>query len=151
MIQSLTQRITELEEVLDSKQKTIASLNKQMQNLRSEHDQLTMKHESFRDEASSRFSRYDANHKLTSDMFKRVESDFDEFRNFQSKTNDEIKRLTKVSSTCQKQISTLRPSKTYAEALSEKNNATPAMSDQNVQKKYGCMSKCPKTVIIQYY
>lgn len=51
MIQSLTQRVTELEEALDSKNKTIASLNKQVQDLRSEHDQLKINHESFRDEA----------------------------------------------------------------------------------------------------
>jgi uncharacterized coiled-coil protein SlyX len=107
MPQSLTQRVTELEEALDLKQKTIASLNKQMQNVQSAHDQLKMKHESFRNEASSWFPRYDENHKLTSDMFIRVESDFDEFRNSQSKTYDEIKRLTKVNSACQKQISTI--------------------------------------------
>lgn len=42
IIQSLTQRVTELEEALDSKNKTIASLRKQMQDLRSEHDQLKL-------------------------------------------------------------------------------------------------------------
>ena len=113
-----------------SGQHPIASLDKQMQNLRSEHDQLKMKHESFRDEASSRFSRYDANRKLTLDMFNCVKSDFDEFRNFQSKTNGEIKKLTKVSSTI---LSSIRPNKTYANALSKKNKATPATVDQNVQ------------------
>lgn len=96
IIQSLTQRVTELEEALDSKNKTIASLRKQMQDLRSEHDQLKLNHDSFKDEPTSRFSRYDANHKLTFDTFKRVESDFTEFQNVQSKTNDDIKRLAKV-------------------------------------------------------
>lgn len=55
-----------------------------------------IKYDSFKDEPTSRFSRYDANHKLTFDMFKRVESDFTEFQNVQSKTNDDIKRLAKV-------------------------------------------------------
>lgn len=55
IIQSLTQCVTELEEALDSKNKTIAFLRKQMQDLRSEHDQLKLNHESFKDEATSRF------------------------------------------------------------------------------------------------
>lgn len=105
-----------------------------MQDLRSEHDQLKLNHESFKDEATSRFSRYDGNHKLTSDMFKRVESDFMEFQNVQSKTNDDIKRLAKVSSTCQKQISSISPNKTYANAASEQTKASPPSPDQNVQK-----------------
>lgn len=106
-----------------------------MQDLRSEHDQLKLNHKSFKDEATSRFSRYDANHKLTSDMFKRVESDFTEFQNVQSKTNDDIKRLAKVSSTCQKQISTIQPNKTYANAASEQTKASPTSPDRNVPKK----------------
>lgn len=145
MIQSLTQRVTELEEALDSKNKTIASLNKQVQDLRSEHDQLKINHESFRDEATSRFSRYDANHKLTSDMFKRVESDFTEFRNVQSKTNDEIKRLARVSSTCQKQISAISPNKTYANAVSEQTKASPTSPDRNVKKNADECRNAPKT------
>lgn len=59
IIQSLTQRVTEIEEALDSKNKLIASLRKQMQDLRSEHDQLKLNHDSFKDEPTSRFSRYD--------------------------------------------------------------------------------------------
>lgn len=134
IIQSLTQRVTELEEALDSKNKTIASLKKQMQDIRSEHNQLKLNHYSFKDEATSRFSRYDANHKLTFDMFKRVESDFTEFQNVQSKTNDDIKRLAKVSSTCQKQILSISPNKTYTNAVSEQTKASPTSPDRNVQK-----------------
>lgn len=107
-----------------------------MQDLRSEHDQLKLNHESFKDEATSRFLRYDANHKLTSHMFKRVESDFTEFQSVKSKTNDDIKRLAKVSSTCQKQISSISPNKTYANAAPEQTKASPTTPDRNVQKKY---------------
>lgn len=70
-------------------------------------------------------------------MFKRVKSDFTEFRNVQSKTNDEIKRLARVSSTCQKQISAISPNKTYANAVSEQTKASPTSPDRNVKKKCG--------------
>lgn len=144
IIQSLTQRVTEIEEALDSKNKTFASLKKRMQNLQSEHDQLKLNHESFKDAATSRFSRYNANHKLTSDMFKRVESDFKEFQNVQSKTNDDIKRLAKVSSTCQEQISSIDPNKTYANAASEQTKASPTSPDQNVQNNTDECRNAPK-------
>lgn len=78
-------------------------------------------------------------------MFKRVESDFMEFQNVQSKTNDDIKRLAKVSSTCQKQISSISPNKTYANAASEQTKASPTSPDRNVQKNTDECRNAPKT------
>lgn len=100
-----------------------------MQDLRSEHDQLKLNHESFKDAATSRFSRYDANHKLTSNMFKRVKSDFMEFQNVQSKSNDDIKKASKsqfyMSDTNIIYIYIyISPNKTYANTASEQPSVT---------------------------
>jgi hypothetical protein len=73
-----------------------------MRSLRSEHDQLRSDYECLKAESESRFTKYDSFYKLTTDNIKRIESDFDDCRIHKNKTNDELKRLAKVSVSFQK-------------------------------------------------
>lgn len=65
----------------------------------------------------SRFTRYDSFQKLTTDNIKRVETEQMDFQVYKSKTNDELKRLSKVSIKNQKQMSALSPRKSHASTL----------------------------------
>lgn len=123
-MQSLMQRVTELEDTLGSKNKSIENLESNIRSLRSEHVQLRLDYECLKAEATSRFTKYDSFQKLTADNIKRVESDFDECRIHKNKTNDELKRLAKVSLNFQKQLSTLSPNKTYANIVDEQSKTS---------------------------
>lgn len=118
-IQTLMQRVTNLEEVVKSKEKTIDSLASHLKSLQSEHEQLYSEHERLKAESMSRFTKYDSFQKLTTDNIKRVETEQMDYKIYKSKINDELKRLSKVSINFQKQMSALSPRKSYASTLNK--------------------------------
>jgi chromosome segregation ATPase len=109
VLQTLLERISELE-------KSLSFYVKEMKSLRSDHNELKSKYDRMEAEATSRFSKYDSFNKLANDRLKQGESDLQEIQNQNHKTNEGIKRVSKVTQNIQKQIQsmTLNPVKSYA-------------------------------------
>jgi hypothetical protein len=78
----------------------------------------------------SKFSKYDAFQKLTSENFKRADTDRIEYELQKAKTNDELKRLSKVTANFQKQLSMFRSSKSYASTVNERKSESDCKSDE---------------------
>lgn len=97
MLQLLQQRLSELEENIQSKDKTIHILTADLKSLHLKHDQLSTEHERLKAEANCRFTKYDCFQKLAKEKFQKAETDTMEFESFKSKTNDELRRVNKVS------------------------------------------------------
>lgn len=118
-IQLLVQKVASLENLVNSKDKTIVSLTSDFNTLKSDFEQLQSDHDRLKGESMSRFTKYDAFQKLTSDNFKILDTEKMEYQMDKTKTNEELKRLSKVSTNFQKQISALSPSKTYASTIKD--------------------------------
>jgi hypothetical protein len=74
-VQSILQRVTELETSITTKDKIIDNMISKFQNLRSEHDKLQSLFEELKAEANSRFFKYDSFQKLHTNRMKQMESD----------------------------------------------------------------------------
>lgn len=131
-IQSLIERISNLESMVNSKDKTINSLTSDLQSLQSQFEQLQSDHERLHAESTAKFTKYDSFQKLSSDIFKRMETDHQDCQSYKSKTNDELKRLSKVSINFQKQLSSISPCKSYASTIS--NNSPVNSSSSEIEK-----------------
>lgn len=97
LLQILQQRLSELEENIQSKDKTIQFLTTDLKSLHSKHDHLSAEHERLKAEANCRFTKYDCFQKLAKEKFQKAETNMLELELFKSKTNDEIKRINKVT------------------------------------------------------
>lgn len=122
LLQILQQRLSELEENIQSKDKTIHFLTTDLKSLHSKHDQLSAEHERLKAEANCRFTKYDCFQKLAKEKFQKAETDMLELEFFKSKTNDEIKRINKVTKNFQNRVNALSPNKTYASAVVEQTS-----------------------------
>jgi hypothetical protein len=132
-VQSLQQRMNELEDTIKSKDKTISDLIPGLKTLQSQHEQLARNYEQLKAESTSKFTKYDSFQKLANTNFKRSEDDQIDFQNFKTKTTDDIKRLSKVTQNIQRHVNSQTPSKTYAKALSkpdEMNETKHSRSDE---------------------
>ena len=88
-VQSLLQRITNLENVVHSRESVIESLTSDLELLQSENKLLRSEHDRLKAESMSKFSKYDAFQKLTSENFKRADTDRIDYELQKVKTNDE--------------------------------------------------------------
>lgn len=119
LLQLLQQRLSELEENIQSKDKTIHILTADLKSLHLKHDQLSTEHERLKAEANCRFTKYDCFQKLAKEKFQKAETDTMEFESFKSKTNDELRRVNKVTQNFQNKVNALSPNKTYASTVVE--------------------------------
>lgn len=92
-IQSLVERMSNLENMVNSKDKIISSLTSDLQSLQLQFEHLQSDHERLHAESMAKFTKYDSFQKLSSDNFKRMETDHLDCQSYKSKTNDELKRL----------------------------------------------------------
>ena len=136
VVQSLVERVSDLENSLATSNKTIGSLNSKLQSLRSQCDKLQLDYDNLRAESSSKFSKYDSFYKLSTENFKSVQADIDNINSHQGKIDGELKRLNKVSQSFQSKISSLSPNKSYASAvIQHANNDSP--DNSNYSPPYG--------------
>lgn len=101
-IQLLVQKVASLENLVNSKDKTIVSLTSDLNTLKSDFEQLQSDHDRLKGESMSKFTKYDAFQKLTSDNFKILDTEKMEYQIDKTKTNEELKRLSKVSTNFQR-------------------------------------------------
>lgn len=101
-IQLLVQKIASLENLVNSKDKTINSLTSDFNTIRSDFEQLQSDHDRLKGESMSRFTKYDAFQKLTSDNFKILDTEKMVYQMVKTKTNEELKRLSKESTNLKK-------------------------------------------------
>jgi hypothetical protein len=92
VLQTLLERISELE-------KSLSFYIKEMKSLRSDHNALKSKYECMEAEATSRFSKYDSFIKLANDRLKQTDYEIQKISNQHRKAGDETKRLCKVTQT----------------------------------------------------
>lgn len=97
-VQSLVQRVTDLEDVLSSRNKIIDSLSSELKTLPMQYFQRKSDHECMKAETTSRSAKYDSFQKLRNENSKRGESDYINFEKYKTKTNDKLNRLSKVTS-----------------------------------------------------
>lgn len=117
-LQSLLQRVNKLEHTIQDKNKIIDNLNLDLAQFKTKHEKLQKDYENIKSNTESKFSKYDSMHKLSTQQFKRLETDYTDIRKYVNKTDDEIKRLSKVSSGLQKQINSKLSPVSYANAVS---------------------------------
>lgn len=123
LLQILQQRLSELEENIQSKDKTIHFLTTDLKSLHSKHDQLSAEHERLKADANCRFTKYDCFQKLAKEKFQKIpKTDMLELEFFKSKTNDELKRINKVTQNFQNKVNALSLNKTYASAVVEQTS-----------------------------
>lgn len=102
-LQSLLQRVNQLEHTIQDKNKIIDNLNLDLAQFKTKHKKLKRDYENIKSNTESKFSKYDSMH-ISTQQFKRLETDYTDIRKYINKTDDDIKRLSKVSSGLQKQI-----------------------------------------------
>lgn len=123
LLQILQQRLSELEENIQTKDKTIHFLTTDLKSLHSKHDQLSAEHERLKADANCRFTKYDCFQKLAKEKFQKIpKTDMLELEFFKSKTNDELKRINKVTQNFQNKVNALSLNKTYASAVVEQTS-----------------------------
>ena len=93
VVQSLLQRVTDLETLITSKDKTIEAMSSDVLSLQSKHDQLQADYDKLKAEATARFSKYDSIHKLNGDRVKRIESDIENIHQQNDKVIGDVKNL----------------------------------------------------------
>lgn len=74
--------------------------------------------------------------------FKHIEADHLDCQSYKSKTNDEPKRLSKVSINFQKLLSSIRPCKSYASTISSNG---PVSSPSEIEKAHPLANNCPQS------
>ena len=141
-IQSLVERMSNLENMVNSKDKIINSLTSDLQSLQLQFEHLQSDHERLHAESMAKFTKYDSFQKLSSDHFKRMETDHIDCQSYKSKTNDGLKRLSKVSITFQKQLSSISPCKSYASSISSNG---PVSSPSEIEKAQPLTNDCPQS------
>ena len=92
VVQSLLQRVTDLETLITSKDKTIEAMSSDVLSLQSKHDQLQADYDKLKAEATARFSKYDSIHKLNGDRVKRIESDIENIHQQNDKVIGDVKK-----------------------------------------------------------
>ena len=101
VVQSLLQRVTDLETLITSKDKTIEAMSSDVLSLQSKHDQLQADYDKLKAEATARFSKYDSIHKLNGDRVKRIESDKENIHHQNDKVISDVKKLARQNAcTC---------------------------------------------------
>lgn len=125
VVQSLLQRVTDLEKSLTEKENTIQSMDSKIKLLESEHNNLQSDYDTLEAEARGRFTKYDSSQKLNADRIKRIESDLENVHGSQEKTQCEIKKLAKISGNNSRPKS---PAKSYASVLGSTACDTPTQN-----------------------
>lgn len=95
VVQSLLQRVTDLETSLADKKNTIQSMVSKIKLLESEHNNLQSDYDTLIAEARGRFTKYDSSQKLNADRIKRIESDLENVHGSHKKINVKLKILLK--------------------------------------------------------
>lgn len=80
---------------------------------------------------------------ISTQQFKRLETDYTDIRKYINKTDDDIKRLSKVSSGLQKQINSKLSPVSYANAVS-----SPVNTHQNTSASHTPSDSCVKATVI---
>ena len=142
-VQSLSQRVHQLEDTLQNKNKIIETLKQDMASLQTGHEQLERDYEYLRSQTESKFSKYDSAHKLSNQQFKRLETDNYEIHGQIRKTDNEIKRISKVASNFQKQINSKHSSMSYADAVSPETTDISTSSPNTTPTKSAAVSTTP--------
>ena len=125
LVQSLMQRVSELEKSDKQKDSTINSLRTDIKNLKKDAESLRSEVNTLKTSCTLHSTKCETFQKLTSTQMKCLDGlDYTVHSKWKQKTDDEIQRLSKVSSNVHKQISEINTLKSYASVVSPKGPAT---------------------------
>lgn len=81
-LQSLLQRVNQLEHTIQDKNKIIDNLNLDLAQFKTKHEKLQRDYENIKSNTESKFSKYYSMHKSSTQQHKRLETDYTDIRKY---------------------------------------------------------------------